>query len=128
MPLEGKNKTHPKGALPSWLSRIFDSAYCTKEQRFNPLVSPALATCDMVKNFPPTLIITAGQDSLASETERFKDTLVKAGVKVTFKRFEGAIHGFTVLTKKQAKRVKGLYEKSLEAWQMMIDFVNKNVN
>lgn len=121
------DKPRPKGALPPRLSRIFDAAYCEPEKRANPLVSPAFATTDMVKNFPPTLVITAGQDSLAAETERFKDTLLRAGVPVSFKRFEGAIHGFTIITEKQAKRFPEMYEKSLLAWQMMVDFVNCHI-
>lgn len=124
---DAADKPHPKGALPVWLSRIFDSAYCLPEQRSNPLVSPALSTEDMVNHFPPTMVITAGQDSLAAETERFKDTLIRAGVDVTFKRFEGAIHGFTIITESQAKKHPAVYAQSLEAWQMMVDFVNRNI-
>lgn len=90
-------------------------------------MSPAFATEDMVSDFPPTLVITAGQDSLATETERFKDTLICAGVEVTFKRFEGAIHGFTIITEKQAKKFPKVYEQSLVAWKMMIDFVNDRI-
>lgn len=124
---DAADKPRPKGALPVWLSRIFDAAYCETEERTNPLVSPALATEDMVNKFPPTLVITAGQDSLATETEKFKDTLLRAGVEVTFKRFEGAIHGFTIITEKQSKRFPKVYEQSLVAWQMMIDFVNERI-
>lgn len=124
---DAADKPRPKGALPVWLSRIFDAAYCEPEERANPLVSPALATEDMVNQFPPTLVITAGQDSLASETEKFKDTLIRAGVDVIFKRFEGAIHGFTIITEKQAKKFPKVYAQSLVAWQMMIDFVNDRI-
>lgn len=124
---DASDKPRPKGALPIWLSRIFDAAYCTPRERSNPLVSPALATVDMVCNFPPTLLITAGQDSLAAEAERFKDTLLQAGRDVTFRRFDGAIHGFTIITEKQAKRFPDIYDKSLAAWQMMVDFVNFHI-
>lgn len=124
---DAAQKPRPKAALPVWLSRIFDAAYCEPEERTNPLVSPAFATDDMVKNFPPTLVITAGQDSLASETEKFKDTLIRAGVEVVFKHFEDAIHGFTIITEKQSKRFPKVYEQSLIAWQMMIDFVNEKI-
>lgn len=124
---DAADKPRPKGALPVWLSRIFDSAYCLPEERTNPLVSPALATKEMVSHFPPTMIITAGQDSLAAETEVFKDTLIRAGVDVTFRRFEGAIHGFTIITESQSKKFPKVYAQSLEAWQMMIDFVNLHI-
>jgi len=125
--LDAYEKPQPKGCLPPAMCRIFDAAYCKENERKNPLVSPALATSDMVNHFPPTLVITAGQDSLAEETERFKDILVSAGVTVNYKRFEGAIHGFTIMTEKQSKGREGLYKKSLEAWQMMLDFVNKHI-
>lgn len=124
---DAADKPRPKGALPVWLSRIFDSAYCLPEERSNPLVSPAFSTEEMVSHFPPTMIITAGQDSLATETERFKDTLIRAGVEVNFKRFEGAIHGFTIITESQAKKFPKVYAQSLEAWQMMVDFVNNHI-
>jgi len=125
--LDPYDKPQPKGCLPPFLCRLFDSAYCTEEQRTNPLVSPALSSVDMVRNFPPVLVITAGQDSLATETERFKDTLIQAGVDVTFKRFEGAIHGFTIMTEKDGKKRPELYRKSLEAWGMMKDFVKTRI-
>lgn len=121
------DKPRPRGALPTWLSRIFDAAYCTPEQRSLPLVSPALATEAQVNRFPPTLIITAGQDSLCAEAERFRDTLRRAGVDVSHRRFEGAIHGFTMLTEKQARRFPALHRQSLEAWQLMMDFVKAHI-
>ncbi len=121
------DKPLPKGALPPWLSRIFNAAYCKPEEARNPLISPTFADEDMVNHFPPTLVITAGNDTLAAETEHFKDTLVRAGVDVTFKRFEGAIHGFTIITESQAKKHPAVYAQSLEAWQMMVDFVNRNI-
>ena len=119
------DKPLPKGCLPPNVCRMFNAAYCTPEEAKNPLVSPTFAAAEMVNNFPPTLVITAGQDSLAGETEAFKDTLISAGVDVTFKRFEGVIHGFTITSPAKAKKQPKEYEASLEAWQMMIDFVNR---
>lgn len=124
---DATQKPRPRGALPVWMSRIFDAAYCLPQERTDPLVSPALATEQMVAHFPPTLVITAGQDSLAAETERFKDTLLRAGVEVTFRRFEGALHGFTVISETQAKKSPRLYAQAQEAWQMMVDFVNRYI-
>lgn len=101
--------------------------YGFENEATTPLVSPAYATEEMVSHFPPTLVITAGQDSLAAETERFKDTLCRAGVDVTFKRFEEAIHGFTMITPQQGKKLPALYQQSQKAWQMMVDFVNRYI-
>ncbi len=72
-------------------------------------------------------MITACLDSIAQETVRFKGTLLSAGVEVEFKRFEDATHGFTVLTEKQGRRRKDLHQTSLEAWQPMMDLVNKHM-
>lgn len=103
-------KPQPKKALPPKLCRLFNAAYCTKEQAKDPLVSPVFATTGQLKLFPPTLIITASQDSLCPEAEEFRDKLKQAGVTVVHKRFE-APHGFTLGDSPEAK----------EAWQMMID-------
>jgi len=93
-------------------SRIFDSCYCLeREERKNPLVSPVYATPEQLATFPPTLIITAGKDSLCAEAERFRDLLAAAGVKVTHRRFQDSPHGFTLSNRPDAK----------EAWEMMIE-------
>lgn len=121
------DKPMPKGCLPPQMCRQFNDAYCTPEEAKNPLVSSAFATEDMVKNFPATLVITAGKDSLSFETERLKDTMLHAGVDVTFRRFEDVIHGFTVITPAQARRQPKEYAASLEAWKLMMDFVSKYI-
>jgi len=119
------DKPMPKGCLDPDTCRMYNAAYCKPEEATNPLVSPAFATEEMVKNFPPTLVITASLDSLAEETEQLKDTMLRAGVDVTFRRFEDVTHGFTVVGEKHAKRQPKDYAASLEAWPMMVDFVNK---
>ena len=121
------DKPQPKGCLAPKTCRMYNAAYCAPEQAKDPLVSPVFATEEMVKNFPPTMVITAGFDSLADEGEAFKDLLVRAGVKVTFKRFDGATHGFTVVGEWHAKRQPEDYRLSLVAWQDMIDFINKTI-
>lgn len=112
-------KRQPKGSLPPRMARLFNAAYCAKEEAKNPLISPAFATVDQVKSFPPTLIITAANDSLCEEAEKFGETLKKSGVDVTHKRFDIG-HGFTY---------KGAEEpKSKEAWQMMIDHLKLHLH
>jgi len=64
------------------------------------------------------LVITASEDSLATEAERFKDRLVALGVPVTFRRFEGAAHGFTHQKGPQAE----------EAWRMMIEHLARHLH
>lgn len=111
-------KPCPKGAIPPQAARIADPCYChKKEDRKNPLVSPAFATTEQVKHFPPSLVITASQDSLCPEGEKFKDTLIAAGIPVTFKRFEGEKHGFTHYDTASAG----------EAWDMMVAYLGKQL-
>ena len=103
-------KPRPKKAIPPRMARMFDLAYVgSREAAKNPLVSPFYASPEQVGSFPPTLVITASEDSLAPEAEAFKDRLIEAGVEVTFKRFEGASHGFTHTGEPGAE----------EAWRLM---------
>ena len=96
-------------------ARVFDACYCIdKEKRKNPLISPVYSSKEQLKNFPPTLIITAGKDMLCPEAELFRDKLAEAGVDVTHKRFN-AEHGFTLSNKPEAR----------EGWQMMIDHLKR---
>jgi acetyl esterase/lipase len=109
-------KPRPKKAIPPRMARLFDAAYVgDREAAKNPLISPYYATVEQVKSFPPTLVITAGEDSLRPEAEAFKDKLIEAGVPVTFKRFEGARHGFTHEDQPAAA----------QAWRMMIDHLDR---
>ena len=121
------DKPLPKGCLPPKMCRMFNAAYCTQEQAKSPLISPVFATKEMVNHFPPTLVITAGNDSLAGEAERFKDTLLRTGVEVAFKRFENAHHGFTITGEKNARKQPEDCAASREAWKMMVDFVNQRI-
>lgn len=109
-------KPHPKGSLPIFLSRLFDDCYCAdKEKRKNPLLSPVYASVAQVSSFPPTLMITAGRDSLCEEAEKFRNTLLEAGVDVTHKRFDDAIHGFNLNPGADAD----------ESWEIIIKHLNK---
>jgi len=112
-------KPHPKRSLSTKMGRIFNVCYCdSKEERKNPLISPVFATIDQVQSFPPTLILTAGRDSLCKEAEDFRDKLLQSGITVTHKRFEDSVHGFTLSDKPDA----------VEGWQMMIDFLKQNLS
>jgi acetyl esterase len=98
------------------MCRLYDQAYaCTREAAKDPLISPCYATVEQVRLFPPTLVITAGQDSLAAEAEAFKDKLVAAGVSVTFRRFEDARHGFNLADGPEAD----------ESWQMIAEHLRR---
>jgi len=112
---EASLKPLPKGSLPVFLCRLFDASYLNhKEGRKNPLISPIYATVDDVRSFPPTLIISASNDSLCEEDEKFRDKLLEAGIEVIHKRFED-VHGFNL----------NPGANSDESWQMIIDHLKR---
>lgn len=112
-------KPSPKGALSPRLSRLFDRSYTSdREAAKDPLISPVFAAPEELRSFPPTLMISASQDSLAAEESVFKDKLASVGVAVTYKLFEGVKHGFTLLKGAAAD----------EAWEMMADHLKRNLN
>ena len=115
---DASKKPNPEGSIPIPMSQLFDACYCpNREERKNPLLSPVYASADQIDAFPPTLIITAAHDSLCTETERFRDKLIEAGVQVTHRRFDAA-HGFNIDSPGQAAD---------ESWQMIIDHLKENL-
>lgn len=106
------------GAIPLEMCRLFDACYHNvREGRKNPLISPLFASDEQLKSFPPTLIITAENDSLCNEAEMFRKRLEKVGADVKYKCFQGCLHGFTHQNGPEAE----------QAWRMMISFLKHNL-
>ncbi len=57
-----------------------------------PWASP-LRACDL-SAVAPALVLTAGLDPLRDEGKAYADRLAEAGVPVTYRCFEGTVHGF----------------------------------
>lgn len=119
------DKPLPKGCLPPALCRIFDASYRDPQDARNPLVSPVFASKDMLETFPPVLLITAGQDTLSYEAEDFRKMLIEAGVDVSYKKFKGQKHGFTVQNPVLTSKNKEAFEASERAWDMMMEFAKE---
>jgi acetyl esterase len=60
----------------------------------DPRVSPLLADPEVLKQSPPTAVITAGYDPLRDEGEQYASRLADLGVPVSQVRYSGMFHGF----------------------------------
>lgn len=98
-------------------ARLYNLYYCDRQQQKDPLVSPVFAPEDMLRDFPKTLMITAGQDDLCLEAEAFALKLAQAGNEVTLKRFPGVGHAFTIYRRPKCE----------EAMELIIRFLRNNI-
>ena len=89
-------KFHPERDMPAERARGYNALYCAPEKADDWRVSPLFAPAERLAVLPRTLVITAGDDSLAAEGEEFARSLAGAGVEVTCKRFAGCVHGFFI--------------------------------
>ncbi len=85
-----------------WLTKksmeyFWDAYIPDKKTRKEVYASPLNADISEIKNFPPTLIITAENDVLRDEGEEFAIKLDHAGVCVSNMRVNGTIHDFMML-------------------------------
>lgn len=78
--------------LDSDLMEAFNAAYTY--DIYNPLVSPAMASDDDLKNLPPTLIVSAERDILKDQGREFANRLSLLGNAVTYDMIPGAVHLF----------------------------------
>ncbi len=90
---------------------FFTSCYVNApEDTRNPLLSPLLA--DELGGLPAALVITAEQDPIRGDGERYAARLEAAGVEVTYRMFAGCMHAFTHF---------GPEEAALAAWRLIED-------
>lgn len=65
-----------------------------KLEATDPLVSPGLIPEQRLKELPPAILVTCGQDSLKSHADRYAARLEAAGVRVQMLDYPDSIHGF----------------------------------
>lgn len=84
--------------IPVERSRMFNLAYTDGNPEIlnEPYCSPLLASDEMLKGLPETLIISAGHDNFRFEDDQYALRLIGVGVKVTARRFLDSYHGFLV--------------------------------
>lgn len=60
----------------------------------DPLVSPGLIPEQRLKELPPAILVTCGQDALKSHADRYAGRLQEAGVRVQMLDYPDSVHGF----------------------------------
>ena len=82
--------------LTSKVMRWFESQYApTQNELNNPYAFPAVSK--NLSKLAPAIVVTAEYDPLADDGRLYAESLANGGVKVIFKEYEGAIHGFKAL-------------------------------
>lgn len=114
MKTDPAQKFHPERDMPAERARGYNALYCDPEKADDPRVSPLFASQQQLAAFPPTLVITAGDDSLAPEGEAFAQKLAQSGVEVTYKRFQNCVHGFFI--------------NRMDAWEDGIALIHRYLN
>lgn len=85
------------------LVRVMQETYFADvSRRAELLASPALGEGELA-SLPPLLVMTAEQDSLLPQIERFVDRARAQGVSVTYRCFPGVDHDFPVRPKAHAR-------------------------
>jgi acetyl esterase len=106
--------------LTSKVMRWFESQYAQNDAALNnPYAFPA--TSKNLADLAPALVVTAEYDPLADDGRLYAEALERAGVKVIFKEYLGAIHGFNALA--------GVSPKvATEVQQFLADGINTYLN
>mmetsp|Transcript_107029 Transcript_107029/g.194780 ORF Transcript_107029/g.194780 Transcript_107029/m.194780 type:complete len:362 (-) Transcript_107029:83-1168(-) len=111
---EGWWSTSPKNRDPQeplkksrWASEaeVCIESYCQGHPSKDPLVSPLLASEDIVRRFPPILLHLTDEEPLTFDSREMASKCRKAGVTLDYKEYQGRTHVFQAfpnLFKKEA--------------------------
>jgi acetyl esterase len=92
-PDEQRTSAKAKPMVSPALVKLVRDTYFAGTDLTDPLVSPAYYP--RLREFPPTLVMTAEQDTLRDEMNDLAADMARKGVQVTHKQFAGVDHGFT---------------------------------
>ena len=121
---EDNDADSPYPAADADMMKAMD-IYANGEAR-NPIASALLAEDSMLAQFPATILLTCGKDSLCKMGTRFGQRLNECGVTVLSKRFNDAYHGFVEVNREDyffpdPRKTPEQLALSLEAEQLIID-------
>jgi acetyl esterase/lipase len=91
--------SHRPFVSPRLVGLVERNYFADAPRRTEPLASPVLG--EEIAALPPLLVVTAEQDSMRPQDERFVDKARSAGVPVTYHCAPGVDHGFPQSSKKQ---------------------------
>jgi acetyl esterase/lipase len=119
-----KVQADPSGpnAIPAAGARLFNACYTEKENRTDPLVSPAFM--DISRLPKKALLVTCAYDTLALETERLAERVQKEGqgkTDVVCERIDGVSHAWDKSCKAGSEGEK----KREEAYALAVKLLNK---
>ncbi|KAK2741420.1 hypothetical protein FQN55_008336 [Onygenales sp. PD_40] len=119
------SKEVQQASLPIWLMEMMEGSYMPpyvdKEQIFT---APLNADVSLLRRLelPEAVVVTAGLDALKEEGGRYAAKLEEAGVKVVFREFAEANHGFTVFSETN----KGYRKEDVEGcWELVAGEVGR---
>ena len=92
-PDEARTSPLERPVVQPQLMQLIRDTYFVDADLTDPLVSPA--RYGRLADYPPTLILTAEQDTLLAEMRELADAMAAKGVDVTYREFAGVDHGFT---------------------------------
>ena len=64
-------------------------------------ISPVMATGEQLKGMKSVVFVTCGSDPLRLHAEHYRDNLLAAGVNVSYRMYEDALHGFLEVNHKE---------------------------
>lgn len=84
--------------------KLMDELFFPEMDKKTPLLSPANAPAEALRDLAPAEIITCGADALYAHAVQYEQHLKQAGVEAVRKDFAGSIHGFLEVNFPETKK------------------------